>query len=224
MNKIKNKMAIIFISFIFCISISTMSNGAIEIKSGTSAYTSINISEAFDECYNLRDSSSTLGTNSLDPHMATSLDWGAVAYLAQSRYGRNGPNLTDITANTTGNNSGVMNMNSYTFTATMYENRNTTSSWATNYRYRLEEAIADPNMSKYVDLIPSYTTINAENTVGRAIVETRNWYGATYAITNNADYPIITHDSLFGVIFNNLNTYTTGQAISSVSFRPIIWN
>ena len=90
-------------------------------------------------------------------------------------------------------------MNSYTFTATMYENRNTTSSSATNYRYRLEEAIADPNMSKYVDLIPRASSITAENTAGRAIVETRNWYGATYTITNSADYPIITRDSLFGV-------------------------
>lgn len=222
MNKIKNKIAIIFISFMFCISISTMSNGAIEIKSGTTAYTSINISEAFDECYNLRDSSSTLGTNSLDPHMATSLDWGAVAYLAQSRYGRNGPNLTDITVNTTGNNSGVMNMNSYTFTVTMYENRNTTSSSATNYRYRLEEAIADPNMSKYVDLIPRASSITAENTAGRAIVETRNWYGAPYNINTNADNPIIVRETLFGI---NLGvTVPSGQAHSSISFRPIIWN
>ena len=205
-----NKRIIAVLIFIAIIAIGNLSHAGVEIKEGTSAYTSVNISEAFDICYNLRDGTSTLGTCDLDPHMATSMDWGAIAYLAQSRYGRNASNVTD---NTTGNKSGVMSLGSYAQTATIFENRNKTSGNATNYRYRLEEALADPNLSKYVDVISN--TVDITSTKGRAIAETRNWYGATYSYNNanNTDYPIIIRDSLFGV--NNNNNINTGQAHSS---------
>lgn len=215
MKKI-NKRIIILVIFLTAIVISNFSYAGVEIKSGTTPYTSVNISEAFDICYNLRDGTSTLGTCNLDPHMATSMDWGAVAYLAQSRYGRNSSYVTD---NTTGNNSGIMNLNSYTQTATLFESRNKTSTNATSYRYRLEEALADSNLSKYVDVISN--TVDTTTTKGRAIAETKNWYGATYSYSNsnNTDGPIIIRDSLFGVSGN-----PSGQAYSQISFRPVIWN
>ncbi len=209
------------ISIFLLIGISMIANfsyAGVEIKEGTTAYTSVNISESFDICYNLRDGSSTLGTCSLDPHMATSLDWGAVAYLAQSRYGANSSN---VTTNTTGNKSGIMNMNGWTQTATLFESRNKTSGNATNYRYRLEEAIADANLRKYVDVIPNTVDVNTSR--GRAMAETINWYGSSYSFGNqtNSDYPIIIRDSLFGV-GGDLNS--NGQAHSAVTFRPVIWN
>ena len=214
------KIIICLIIFIGIIAIANFSNAGLEIKEGTSAYTNVNISESFDICYNLRDGTSTLGNCNLDPHLATSLDWGAVAYLAQSRYGANSSN---VYTNTTGNKSGIMNMSGWTQTATMLENRNKTSTNATTYRYRLEEALQDDNMKKYVDLIPY--TWTAENTKGRAIAETTNWYGATYNAPNNKEYPITMRDSLFGVNAGLSNTYhTTGQARSDVTFRPVIWN
>lgn len=220
MKKLKCfKVIMCLLIFIGISSIANFSNAGVEIKEGTTPYTSINISESFDICYNLRDGTSTLGTCDLDPHMATSLDWGAVAYLAQSRYGGNS---LSVTTNTTGNKSGVMNLGSYTQTATIFESRSKTSTNATSYRYRLEEALADANLSKYVDVISN--TVDADTTKGRAIAETKNWYGATYSFnnTNNTDYPIIIRDSLFGV--SNTYSNTTGQAHSSLSFRPVIWN
>lgn len=188
------KIIVCLIIFIGTIAIANFSNAGLEVKEGTSAYTSVNISQSFDICYNLRDGTSTLGNCNLDPHLATSLDWGAVAYLAQSRYGANS---SSVSTNTTGNKSGIMDMSGCTQTATMLENRNKTSTGATTYRYRLEEALQDDNMKKYVDLIPY--TWTAENTKGRAIAETPNWYGATYYVPNNTDYPITMRDSLFGV-------------------------
>ena len=213
------KIIICLIIFIGIIAIANFSNAGLEIKEGTSAYTNVNISESFDICYNLRDGTSTLGNCNLDPHLATSLDWGAVAYLAQSRYGANSSN---VSTNTTGNKSGIMNMSGWTQTATMLENRNKTSTNATTYRYRLEEALQDDNMKKYVDVISN--TVDTDTTKGRAIAETKNWYGATYSYNNgnNTDNPLIIRDSAFGV--NAYNPNTSGQARSDVTFRPVIWN
>ena len=213
------KIIVCLIIFIGIIAIANFSNAGLEIKEGTSAYTSVNISESFDICYNLRDGTSTLGNCNLDPHLATSLDWGAVAYLAQSRYGANSSNVSN---NTTGNKSGVMNMNGYTQTATLFESRNKTSGNAASYRYRLEEALQDDNMKKYVDVISN--TVDADTTKGRAIAETKNWYGASYSYNNanNTDYPLIIRDSAFGVSYNNNSG--NGQARSDLTFRPVIWN
>lgn len=214
----KKIVTIIIIAFVIVTVFSVTSNAAVEIKSGTTAYTSVNISESFDICYNLRNSDTTLGTNNLDPHLATSLDWGAVAYLAQSRYGAN---ASSVSSNTTGNKSGVMNMNTYTQTATIFESRNTTSANAKNYRYKLEEALEDSNLSKYVDVISN--NVDRTTSFGRAIAETKNWYGASYNFNNatNTDYPIIIRDSLFGVTYYN---FLSGQAHANLTFRPVIWN
>lgn len=218
--KRKMRTLIALITFIMIIGICNSSQAGVEIKEGTTPYTSVNISESFDICLNLRDGTSTLGTCDLDPHMATSMDWGAVAYLAQSRYGRN---LSDVTNNTTGNKSGIMNLGGHTQTATLFENRNKTSTNATSYRYRLEEALLDPNLSKYVDVISN--TLDTTTTKGRAMAETINWYGANYSFNNanNTDGPIIIRDSLFGV-YNNFHNLSPGQAASNLSFRPVIWN
>lgn len=210
----KLKLAISIIIFIVIASIAKFSNAGVEIKSGTTPYTSVNISESFDICYNLRDGTSTLGNCDLDPHMATSLDWGAVAYLAQSRYGANSSN---VTTNTTGNKTGIMDLGSYTQTATIVESRSTSNT----YLKRLEEALADEELKKYVDVIP--TTFDNTTTKGRAMTETRNWYGASTSwISLGANYPVVIRDSLFGVTGSYGSP--TGQAHTSVSFRPVIWN
>ena len=212
-------LAIIIIAIIICTS--TISTAGVEIKEGTDAYTSVNVSESFEICYNLRNGDSTLGTSNLDPHLATSLDWGAVAYLAQSRYGTNSTRLNDFNNTTTGNNSGVRELDGYTQIATMFENRNTTSSNAQNYRYALEQALQDESKKKYVDLIPSYNELSISTTLGRAMEETKNWYGANYSMSSNTDNPMIIRNSLFGV-FGNI--YNTGEASDQVTFRPVIWN
>lgn len=218
MKKLKYfRFIICTLIFIGIISVSNLSNAGLEIKEGAPKYVNVNISESFDICYNLRNGDSTLGTCSLDPHMATSLDWGAVAYLAHSRYGVNGTGLSN---NTTGNKSGVMSFG-WTQTATIFEDRNKTSSSAKEYRKRLEEAVNDQNLKKYVDVIPN--TVDVNTTKGRAIAETKNWYAANYSFDNasNTDRPIIIRDSLFGV---NTYSYFNGQAHPSVTFRPVIWN
>lgn len=219
----------IIVSFIMIIAIiicsNTISMAGIQIIDGAKTMTSFNISEEFDMCYNLRNGDSTLGTNSLDPHLVTSLDWGAVAYLAQSRYGTNATSLSSYNNTSTGNESGVQDTGGNIHVSSMFETRSTTSSNATAYRYRLEEALKTPGMEKYVNLIltsPNINNITVDNTLGMAIAETRNWFGATYTFSNNNDYPIPARDSLFGVFFNYY--FTSGEARDNVTFRPVIWN
>ena len=217
------KISIIFVIIIGIIIFSnTISLAGVQIIDNATTYTSVNVSESFEICYNLRNSDSTLGTNTLDPHLTTSLDWGAVAYLAQSRYGANANTLNSFNDTSTGNKSGVQDTGGYMQTATIFENRNKTLTNATSYRSKLEEALKTPGMEKYIDVISN--TVNTETTLGRAIAETQNWYGATYSFSNNSntDYPIIIRDSLFGVV--NYFPYTSGLAHSSVTFRPVIWN
>lgn len=143
--------AIMIMLMILCSN--TISMAGVQIIDGATTYTSVNVSESFDICYNLRNSDSTLGTNSLDPHLAISLDWGAVAYLAQSRYGSNATSLNSFNSTSTGNESGVQDTGGYMQTATIFESRNTSSTNATTYRYRLEEALRTAGMQKYVDVI-----------------------------------------------------------------------
>lgn len=216
----------IIVSFIMIIAIiicsNTISMAGIQVIDKATTLTNVNVSESFDLCYNLRNGDSTLGTSNLEPHLTTSLDWGAVAYLAQSRYGSNATSLNSYGTTSTGNESGVQDTGGYMQTATLFESRNKTSAEATSYRYRLEEALQDENMKKYVDVISN--TVDKTTTLGRAIAETQNWYGATYSFQNgsNTNNPMIIRDSLFGVS-NYLDT-STGQASSNLTFRPVIWN
>lgn len=214
----------VIVSFIMIIAIiicsNTISMAGIQIIDKATTLTNVNVSESFDLCYNLRNGDSTLGKSNLEPHLTTSLDWGAVAYLSQSRYGSNATSLSSFNNTSTGNESG-----GYMQTATMFETRNTTSSSATSYRYRLDEALQDENMKKYVNLIPTspnVANVNVSNTLGMALAETQNWFGASYSFGNNTDYPVIIRDSLFGV-FHNYNS-PTGQADFNLTFRPVIWN
>lgn len=219
----------VIVSFIMIIAIiicsNTISMAGIQIIDKATTLTNVNVSESFDLCYNLRNGDSTLGKSNLEPHLTTSLDWGAVAYLSQSRYGSNATSLSSFNNTSTGNESGVQDTGGYMQTATMFETRNTTSSSATSYRYRLDEALQDENMKKYVNLIPTspnVANVNVSNTLGMALAETQNWFGASYSFGNNTDYPVIIRDSLFGV--SNYVGTSTGQANSNLTFRPVIWN
>ena len=180
----KTRKVLIVLSFMIMLIAIPKNNFAgiqiVPLGNGISSYTAVSASEAFTKCYEMRNNE--LKGYNVDPHMATSLDWGAVAYLAQSRYGANS---SSVSTNTTGNATGVYNMNLHYFTATMAEERVTTNS----NRASLEAALADDNMKKYVDLIPLLPTL--ENSKGRAMVETKQWYGANYDVERKQkDYPL----------------------------------
>ncbi len=56
----------------------------------------IGIEEAYNLCRSLKDTNNVYGISNVDSHLTKNSEWGAVAYLSYSKYGRNG---TDVAHN-----------------------------------------------------------------------------------------------------------------------------
>ena len=67
--------------------------GKIQIKAGVSSWRDIYISTIHETCIGMNNSGNGYGLSDsdsiVDPHMMKNTEWGAVAYLAQSIYGKN---------------------------------------------------------------------------------------------------------------------------------------
>lgn len=76
-------------------------NGNLESKPGNKAIISQTINSMFEKSRN-----ATYGVNNVnfDSHLIKNSEWGAVAYLTYSKYGRNTTKVTSSSAYTTGNN------------------------------------------------------------------------------------------------------------------------
>lgn len=209
----KEKIKYINIIMILTILLLTIkSNAAMEIKPGTNAWTNITVSESYQQCYDLRNSDTTLGKNTLDPHLTLNSDWATVSYLAASAYGQinNSNNGSQTTIDgkryntTTGNASGVINFGkTITQTSSIYQNI------SNEYMGNL----INNKESKYVESIDDMTSI--DNTKGKAIAEVRGWFGAS---TYNP-YGIVLRQWMFG----SYDSYSNGVS-GSATFRPVIWN
>lgn len=209
--------------FILCFS--TVSNAAIEIKAGTKRHTNINISTAYQYCYDMRSATSTLGINSLDSHLSLNADWGATAYLGASTYGgvrnNNGTMIKINEANnlsTTNNITGVMNLGSYLAGNMLYDSNSFVSCISDKRTGSGKEFdnIYKNKDTKYVEIIPTDESI--EKTRGMALIETNNWYGSGGTAGINENYPIMYRRHIFGKNKHN------GSAGSGVTYRPVIWN
>lgn len=197
--------------FILCFS--TISNAAIEIKAGTTRHTNIDISTAYQYCYDMRSATSTLGINSLDPHLSLNADWGATAYLGASTYGgvrsASGPIVKINGANnvsTTNNITGVINLGA---------TNSFVSSTIGSNMYTCLEGINKHLGTKYVEKLEIPYTV--ENTKGMSLTEIKGWYNLKPAVVAN-NYPILNRKQIFGTMNNN------GAANSSITYRPVIWN
>lgn len=210
--------------FILCFS--TISNAAIEIKAGTTRHTNIDISTAYQYCYDMRSATSTLGINSLDPHLSLNADWGATAYLGASTYGGVRNNYGTIVKineannySTTNNITGVMNLGSY-LAGNMLYNSNSFVSCISDKRTgsgKEFDNIYKNKDTKYVEIIPTDESI--EKTRGMALIETNNWYGSGGTPGINENYPIMYRVNIFArrKISGTANT-------SGITYRPVIWN
>lgn len=221
MIKNKYKLFLVVLVALILISISTISNAAIEVKPGTSAYTTITASDSYDLCYNLRNADSTLGNNSLDPHLTLNKDWSAVAYLGASTYGNvRSKTGTSVVINertyysTTNNITGVMDFGytPFTQTASIYDNISSGE---------LVKSLINNKNSKYVETINS----NSVNLKGYAFSETKSWYGsdASFPSDTSSFREIIARRNIFGY-YTQYNGITNGGRDSRATFRPVIWN
>ena len=63
----------------------------VRVKPNVTSWREINVNNIFTVCQNLTTSGNSLeNTNNLDSHMMKNTEWGAVAYLSRSIYGKNG--------------------------------------------------------------------------------------------------------------------------------------
>ena len=220
---LKRKIRILILTLVAgtCIG-STVSNAAIEIKPGTSPHVNITSSTSYEYCYNMRAYSSSLGANSLDPHLTTNADWAAAAYLGLSGYGyvrtADGNSVTigeNSYFSTTKNATGVMDMGkNYTQTASNFDRQN---SYTTN--------LYNARDTKYVDLLS--TEGYDSNKKGLAIAETRGWFNSSTGYNgggiNSYSYYILPRSKVIGYGSSTTAIYS-GASSSTATYRPVIWN
>ncbi len=202
--KAKSKLKILGICLLgICIG-TTISNGAVEIKPGGTVHTNVTISQAYEYCYNMRSGTSSLGANSLDPHLSLNADWGAVAYLGLSPYGtvrdKTGKLIDGIGYTTTGNITGVIDLGKTARTYVSSLKSGATQNSSPNNRTKLTENLG----TKYVEDLQSDADKNVENSRGMALAETRNWFNSHSSYDSSV--PCIKRTGIVGFHYSD-NSY-----------------
>ena len=203
---------------------------SIEIKPGGSVvYTNKTISSFFDESMAMKNVGEGLEGANVDVHMSTNMDWAIVAYFSNSAYGTSGEGKNDGVAttingkeylSTNGNATGVMDFGKTpTYTSGVLSNYSElVDSEETEEPYDWgKSVILNADNNKYVDLL---------NTVTRKEMAVTNWYGAIGVINKFQDKPFSQRKGLFGLMagFHTSPLTPTGEASTSYTFRPSIWN
>ena len=214
----------------------------VQIKGNVSSWRSIQVKNIFTVCTNMNASGNVYGLseddNVIDPHMMKNSEWGAVAYLSQSKYGKNaevtinsnssyttgGGNYVSNTAQSTnGNITGIYDMSggAWEYVAGYVGSG---SSYGTTLVSAAE---------KYKDVYPtSYTSSTPANGhYGDAVYETsssssgtNSWY-SDYSSFPNTSRPFFVRGGYYGdgsyagVFFFNGNN---GDEVSSYSFRVVL--
>lgn len=199
--KKKIKILITFILVIsFLIAFNNKVNAAMEIKEGATGYkVSDPVNNAFNMCYDLRNPTSTLAKNTLDPHLTLSADWASMLYLGLSGYG-------DVTSTndkqTTTNKSGVVHK------------------FKTGQCYPLMSSIVEDNVgsntgkivdkmnTKYVDKLKSSGTNNGLG------YEELKFFNSFVGFYSNVYFYRIGYSS----------NAVSGNAWGWLNARPVIWN
>jgi len=172
------------------------------------------------------------GVDNVDSHMAKNMEWGAVAYLSHSIYGRSeeitinntGTNyytgggtgtayITNIAQSSTGNVYGVYDMNGGAWDRVMGNLNNTA----------LSSGLTMSNIeSKYIDIYIGDSV--ASSKLGDALGETAGWYG-DYINFVSSTYPWFARGGYYN---NGTNAGAfsfgnhTGNTGTGVSFRPFL--
>jgi len=185
--------------------ISEESDNNVYIKANKNSWTNSSIGSMFNTIKNIALLPDIYGINTsneslLDTHLIKSNEWGAVAYLAQSKYG----NTSSEESSTTGNEYGVYQMTGGVNEFVMGNYNNTTNS----YFETLPE-------SKYYNI---YTTQEqyTNNKLQHALFETNDIFN-----TSTMDFVDSTN---IWIVRNGLFSYNNseGDANSSVGSRSVL--
>ena len=233
LNKIMKLVFIIVLIFIIqSIVLVNISKATLESNRADSN-SSKTMNAAFEQCYEMRNSSSSLGNNNLDPHLANARDIGIALYLGLSSYGAttgSGSPTVRITneknpivsgtnsaqkRSTTGNITGIFELGA--------SNEFMAAITPTFVTYVDCDKLLDPNNSKYVSMVNREGVTKSEKIEG----------------TKGMPYDEITRDSNYYFFENNAISYSAdalqffsgmngrvgnGLKYNSYRYRPVIWN
>ena len=222
----------------------TSSNGGkIQIKAGAQSWINITVNNIHNTCIGMNNSGNSYGLNTddskVDPHMMKNTEWGAVAYLAQSKYGKNSEvsindnssyytgggtgtsYRTNTAQSTTGNITGIYDMSggAWEYVAGYVGNGGSYASSLVN---------AD---KRYKDTYSSYTAPTSGEHYGDAVWETSSSsWGSSSWYSNYSSLP--GSSGLFFVRGGNCNrgsgtglfyfSYGYGALDSGSSFRVVV--
>ena len=215
----------------------------VECKPGTTAWTNISVSDAYDRCREMTNIESSIGVGELNPHLTTNRDFNAVALLAGSEYGFG---LGNNNSNTTGNESGVMNL-SRTFTASILQEavgnvgnyghrKSLINNVNTNFVEIINSGYEDFAGWNRRSIINSATNLDAHK--GMGIIETEipkgkrtPMNGTSWGNPSNGGWVsefcnIYRYDWFQFVVGNDygFSGMGAGAANAQVTFRPVLWN
>ena len=205
---------------------------AIAVKLGMSSWRSCTIGNQY--------TSAKAYSTSLNSHMLKNSEWGAVAYLTESKYGRNGTevdmnNESYITAmgdignveqSSTGNVYGIYDLSGGASERVAAYYSGSTSPNLTNNGNSLVSDYANLETKKFVT---AYTGTSASSVYkpGDATYETKNWHG-DYASFVNSSKPFFDRGgdynsdaSAAGVFYSNITNGNANYSVYSIisSFR-----
>ena len=135
----------------------------------------------------------------LNSHMLKNSEWGAVAYLTESKYGRNGTevdmnnqnyttamgDIANVGQSSTGNETGIYDLRGGTSERVAAYYSGSTSSNLTDYGISLVNDYANENTKKYVT---AYTGTSASSAYkpGDATYETSGWHSDLANFVNSS--------------------------------------
>lgn len=214
---INKKVFFMFLVMMVIAFYGTVSKAATEFKFSQSSLPykrSETLSTAYQLCYDLKNSDSTLGVNQVDPHLMLNKDWTAVTFLAESTYGNGGWSYNCTVNNleacsSTANATGTMTVNSSDYGSTIY-----TSSILEN---------ANPTSEDFKNLVQNRNTRYVEN-VKLPITDESNrglgFFTDTYSLKISDGDVTIKQKSNYSIGV----TASSTQWGNSAMFRAAIWN
>ena len=228
--------------------------GSVQIKPNVASWRNISSASIFTTCLNLisNDKYSTYFNNvsNVDTHMTKNVEWGAVAYLAHSKYGLNGKEIcintnssyeTGIGSGETASTTSVTDQYNTTKGVTASTTKNvygiydmSGGSWeyvAACYKTEnATELTANTDttyINKYIDVYESYSS----SKFGDAVFETSSsspgstsWFSDCSNFVR-ASHPVFARGGYYdndgsGAGLFNFN-YNLGSAFSNYGFRPV---
>ena len=218
-------------------------NLTLQIKPNVTSWRNITSTNIFTTCLNLTSNAKYKtyfnSVSNVDTHMTKNVEWGAIAYLAHSKYGLNGE---EIGINTNSSyKTGIGNDGSAVYNTEVGKNSSTTrnvygiydmSGGAYEYvaacytGYTIKLTTNSNYVSKYIDVYNSYSLVK----YGDAVFETsssesgaNSWF-LDYSDLVNGNLPVFGRGGYFGSGSNAglFSSYRSdGTASNYNGFRPV---